>query len=205
MAAKITVKTPVESVSADPLGLPEQPGAGAVADLPFHFKNGRIMEGQQDTVVPNDASYRPSWDDWALSVAFVVAIRADCSRKQVGAVILDSNNHIVATGYNGAPSGEPGCKSMNACPRGQQSYEAIPAGSNYTGNCTAIHAEDNAIRQAQARGIDLSTCRLYATHQPCYGCKEVINNSGLTEAFIPNPAWGGDFSQTRIIPADLSE
>jgi deoxycytidylate deaminase len=48
---------------------------------------------------------RPNWDDTWLEVARVVARRSLCVRDQVGAVIVDPRNRIVATGYNGPPSG----------------------------------------------------------------------------------------------------
>ncbi len=65
---------------------------------------------------------RISRDDYGLTVARAVAARADCTRRQVGAVIMDDEGRIVSTGYNGAPAGEPGCASAGACPRGQLAY-----------------------------------------------------------------------------------
>lgn len=141
---------------------------------------------------------RPAWGVWALKIALTVAERADCNRKQVGAVILDARNQIVATGYNGAPSGAPGCKTMGACPRGFLSYDEVPAGSNYSGNCIAVHAEDNAIRQAQARGIDLSTCVIYCTHLPCYGCSEVIEKAGIQTVYTPSEEWEENMSAKLV-------
>lgn len=63
---------------------------------------------------------RPDWTQWALGVAAAVAARADCTRRQVGAVILDSEHRVLSVGYNGAPSGAPGCASDGACPRGRR-------------------------------------------------------------------------------------
>lgn len=50
-------------------------------------------------------SPRPTWEKTWLGVADVVARRSLCSRSQVGAVIVDPRNRIVATGYNGPPAG----------------------------------------------------------------------------------------------------
>lgn len=122
---------------------------------------------------------RPSWDEWALNLANVVAMRADCTRRQVGAVILDGQRRVISTGYNGYPSGKPGCLSEGACPRGQMSYEQVPKDSAYVGvsaPCNAIHAEENAILWAHQ---DLSACTLYSTHKPCPNCARFIQGAGL--------------------------
>lgn len=63
---------------------------------------------------------RVSWTDYFLGIADSVAVRADCTRRRVGAVVVDpSTKHIIAAGYNGSPPGEPGCLSDGACPRGR--------------------------------------------------------------------------------------
>jgi deoxycytidylate deaminase len=69
---------------------------------------------------------RISRDDYGLRVAAAVALRADCTRRQVGAVIVAPDGSIVATGYNGLASGLPGCASAGACPRGQMAYPSEP-------------------------------------------------------------------------------
>lgn len=52
---------------------------------------------------------RPSWDEYFMEIAKVVATRATCDRKHVGAVIVDGRNRIVSTGYNGSARGLPHC------------------------------------------------------------------------------------------------
>ena len=47
---------------------------------------------------------RPSWDQYFLKIAMLVAERATCRRHHVGAVIV-KDKRIMTTGYNGAPSG----------------------------------------------------------------------------------------------------
>ena len=65
---------------------------------------------------------RISRDAYGLEVASAVARRADCTRRQVGAVIVSPDGSIVATGYNGLSAGLPGCASAGACPRGRMAY-----------------------------------------------------------------------------------
>ncbi len=131
---------------------------------------------------------RPNWDQWGLMLAATVALRADCTRRQVGAVLMDSEHRIVATGYNGAPSKYFGCLTMGACPRGQMSTEDVAPGSSYdtgAGTCIAIHAEQNALLRASWHEMDGAT--LYVTDAPCEGCLRMIKATPVKRVMIPDP------------------
>lgn len=119
---------------------------------------------------------RPSWDEWALAMADVVATRADCTRSKVGAVILSRTHRVLAVGYNGAIAGIPGCESAGNCPRGLMSYGEIAADSDYA-NCIATHAERNAIEHADP--YELAGATLYVTRKPCPACQTLIEASGI--------------------------
>jgi dCMP deaminase len=127
---------------------------------------------------------RLSWHEYFIGIAYAVAKRADCSRRQVGAVIVDSSNRIVSTGYNGAASKRPGCLDGH-CPRANS---AVEAGSSYDtgpGSCIALHAEQNAIIYAgQAKCVGST---LYITDFPCRGCLRMIVAAGLSMALWPSP------------------
>lgn len=128
---------------------------------------------------------RPTWDEWGLELAMTVARRADCTRRQVGAVLMTPDHSIVATGYNGAPSGRPGCLTDGACPRGQS--EVAP-GSSYdtgAGACIALHAEQNALLRASWSDMKGST--LYITDEPCDGCFRMIVGTPISR--IVTPIW----------------
>lgn len=121
-------------------------------------------------------SDRLGWDDYFLGIAEAVAKRADCTRRQVGAVLVDQHHRIISTGYNGAPSGRPGCLTDGACPRGQQSTEAVAPRSSYDtglGSCIAVHAEANALLYAD--GWKAKGATLYCTDRPCDGCQRLID------------------------------
>lgn len=130
---------------------------------------------------------RPTWDEWGLALAKTVALRADCSRRQVGAVLMTPDHAIVATGYNGAPSGAPGCLTAGACPRGLS--DVLP-GSSYdtgAGACIALHAEQNALLRASREDQFGST--LYITDEPCEGCRRMIAGTPIAWAIWPGGTW----------------
>lgn len=131
-------------------------------------------------------SDRPDWDTYFLAGAEWVATRADCTRSQVGAILVNAQQEVRGTGYNGAPSGVPGCLSAGACPRGRLDYSEVPAGSDYA-NCTADHAERNAIRHASAPELPGST--LYTTRAPCPSCWTLIRASGIRRVVCPSARW----------------
>jgi dCMP deaminase len=132
-------------------------------------------------------SDRPSWDDWAIGLAFAVARRADCRRRQVGAVILAANKRLVATGYNGTRPGKPGCLA-GLCPRGLRSYSEVPGHTpDYDmpgpGYCISTHAEMNAVLYVDPLLMPEAT--LYCTLKPCEGCMKIIGNTPMYRIVYP--------------------
>lgn len=126
---------------------------------------------------------RPSWDEYGLAGAAWVATRADCSRRQVGALILDTEHRVVATGYNGSYPGGPSCLGGD-CPRAQSD---VPPGSSYdtgVGSCIAVHAEANALLFADRNRLPGAT--LYVTDAPCQGCEKLIMNTRLERVVYPD-------------------
>lgn len=67
---------------------------------------------------------RPSWDEQGIAFAQAASIRGDCTRRQVGAAILDKGHRIIGAGYNGSYSGGPSCLA-GECPRGQHYQVSI--------------------------------------------------------------------------------
>lgn len=117
---------------------------------------------------------RPSWDEYFLKVARVVAERATCDRGRSGCVIV-KNKRILTTGYVGAPSGLPHCDEV-----GHQMREVLDEEGNITKHCVrTIHAEQNAIVQAAKMGISIDGATLYCKMTPCYTCAKMIINAGI--------------------------
>ncbi len=118
---------------------------------------------------------RPSWDEYFLEVAHLVAKRATCLRRSVGAVLV-KNKRILATGYNGAPSGLKHCIEIG-CLREKLK---IPSGERHE-LCRGMHAEQNVLVQAALHGIRVKGSTLYATNQPCVICAKMLINAGIQE------------------------
>ncbi len=116
---------------------------------------------------------RPDSDEYFLKIASVVAERSTCRRHHVGAVAV-KNKHILATGYNGAPSGAKDCLELG-CLRDELN---IPSGTRQE-ICRGIHAEQNVIIQATLHGVSLEGSTIYATHTPCVLCSKMLVNARI--------------------------
>ena len=118
---------------------------------------------------------RPDWDEYFLEVASLVSKRATCLRRKVGAVLV-KDKKILATGYNGAPSGISHCE-VTGCLREQLK---IPSGERHE-LCRGLHAEQNVLLQAALYGVGTKDSTLYITNQPCIICAKMIINAGIKE------------------------
>ncbi len=116
---------------------------------------------------------RPDIDEYFLKIASVVAERSTCRRHHVGAVAV-KDKHILATGYNGAPSGLRDCLELG-CLRDELN---IPSGTRQE-ICRGIHAEQNVIIQASLHGVSLEGSTIYATHTPCILCAKMLVNAKI--------------------------
>lgn len=118
-------------------------------------------------------SQRPSWDEYFLQLADLVATRSTCLRRQVGAVLV-RDKRIIATGYNGAARGLSHCLDIG-CLREEMD---IPSGHRYE-LCRGVHAEQNAIINAAYYGTSTRDAVLYCSDQPCLMCARMIINAGI--------------------------
>ncbi|MBW2614595.1 MAG: cytidine/deoxycytidylate deaminase family protein [Deltaproteobacteria bacterium] len=116
---------------------------------------------------------RPSWNEYFMSITKMVARRSTCLRRQVGAILV-KDKRILATGYNGAPSGLRHCEEVG-CLREDTS---IPSGQRHE-LCRGLHAEQNAIIQAAYHGFSIRGAMLYCTNKPCVICSKMLINAGV--------------------------
>ena len=139
---------------------------------------------------------RPSWDVYFMEIAALVARRSTCIRRAVGAVIV-KNRRILATGYNGAPSGIAHC-AEKGCLR-----EAMNVASGQRHElCRGIHAEQNAIIQAAYHGVPIQGSILYCTNLPCVICTKMIINAGINEICYED-GYADDLSRALLEEAGI--
>jgi len=129
-----------------------------------------------------EPSKRLSWHEYFMSVAHLISQRATCKRAHIGAVIVRENN-ILATGYNGAPSGLPHCTDDNCI-----IYTSTHPDGTIEENCmNTIHAEMNAIIQAAKHGISIKDSVIYITASPCINCLKALLNAGIKTIYYDKP------------------
>ncbi len=111
-----------------------------------------------------------SWDEYFMGVALLAAERSKDPSTQVGACIVDADNRIVSTGYNGFPYG---------CSDDEYPWSRTGEGDADTKYGYVVHAELNAI--LNARGRSVVGTRLYVALFPCNECAKAIIQSGISE------------------------
>jgi len=110
---------------------------------------------------------RPSWDEYFMATAVLIATRSNCERLHVGCVIVaggERKNRLVAAGYNGFLPGTPHVSRV------RDGHEQA-----------TVHAEQNAIADAARRGSSVAGCIAYVTHYPCVNCAKVFAAAGIAE------------------------
>lgn len=111
---------------------------------------------------------RLDWDKYFMSIAILGSIRSPCERLKVGCVLVN-NNRLVSMGYNGFL---PGSKHVS---RVRNNHEQ-----------STIHAEQNAISDAAARGVSVNDCVAYITHYPCINCFKILVASRIKKIIYLN-------------------
>jgi dCMP deaminase len=122
---------------------------------------------------------RPSWDEYFMVIAKLVASRSTCLSRPNGAVIV-KNKRIVATGYNGSIPGVAHCSDEGKCFRRSLGVKD----SEKTDFCRAVHAEANALIQAAKLGISVQGATIYQTMAPCYTCLKLLASAGIKKVFF---------------------
>ncbi len=118
---------------------------------------------------------RPNWDEYFLNLLEPLSKRATCDRGRNSAVIVSPGNTILATGYVGAPPGQPHCDDV-----GHMMKTVIDEQGNESRHCVrTLHAEENAILQCAQEGIRVKGATIYTKLVPCYNCAMRIVRVGI--------------------------
>ena len=139
---------------------------------------------------------RKSWDAYFLDIASLVSSRSTCLRRKVGAVLV-KDNHILATGYNGAPRGLEHCLDRGCI----REKNGIPSGERHE-YCRGIHAEQNALIQAAVHGVSIEGSTLYCTNFPCSLCSKLIINAKIKK-IVYVEGYPDDLAKELLAESDL--
>ena len=139
---------------------------------------------------------RPTWEEYFMEITRLVAKRATCLRRQVGAVLV-MDKRLLATGYNGAPSGLTHCLEVGCLREEKQ----IPSGERHE-LCRGLHAEQNVIIQAAFHGIRIQGSTLYCTNLPCAICTKMLINAGIKE-IVYEGGYGDTLSREMLLEAGI--
>lgn len=110
-----------------------------------------------------------------MTLAKMWASRSTCTSKYptgVGCVLVDLSGRVVASGYNGMPTGMPHCDDLNYC-----------AGRGHA----HIHAELNAVIQCATSGVSCKDTVAYCTHSPCIKCAMMLYQAGIVRIVYGEP------------------
>lgn len=140
----------------------------------FNLNNSSIRN--QNQLIPNDNQEnnknqlinliqswndRLSWDNYFISIAFLIASRSTCNRLNVGCVLV-KDTRIISVGYNGFLPKLP--------------HQSIVRDNHEQ---ATVHAEQNAVSDCAKRGIKLDGATAYITHYPCLNCFKILAASGI--------------------------
>ncbi|HEY8993984.1 MAG TPA: dCMP deaminase family protein [Lacunisphaera sp.] len=129
---------------------------------------------------------RPSWDEYFMATAKLIASRSNCERLHVGCVIVsagDRKNRLIAAGYNGFLPGTPHVSRL------RDNHEQA-----------TVHAEQNAIADAARRGSSVDGCTAYVTHYPCIHCAKILAAAGIAEI-----KYHGDYNNDPLVQPILQD
>ena len=131
-------------------------------------------------------AHRPSWDEYFMATAKLIASRSNCERLNVGCIIVtggERRNRLVAAGYNGWLPGTPHASRV------RDGHEQ-----------STVHAEQNAIADAARRGSSVDGCTAYVTHYPCINCAKILAAAGIAEV-----KYHEDYNNDPLVSPILSE
>ena len=120
-----------------------------------------------------------SWDELFILQATLIAQKSKDPSTKVGCVIVNDDNVILSTGFNGFPRGIE--EDADVRWRRPEKYNWVE------------HAERNAIYNAARVGVSLNGSRAYLNWEPkpCAECTRALIQAGVREVIGPNRVFQG--------------
>ena len=127
---------------------------------------------------------KPKFVDYYMKIAEVTSSLSYAKRLQVGAVIV-KDNQILATGYNGMPSGwENVCETEVI--ETYAGFEGAILNTKLVTKPEVLHAEMNSLMKVATSTESSLGATLFCTHSPCLDCAKAIYQAGIKEVFYKN-------------------
>ena len=104
-----------------------------------------------------------------MRVAKEIATMSTCPRRAVGCVILSDLGHVLATGFNGVPSGMTSCFDDDCGAPLSPTRDSLD-------KCIAVHAEMNALMQLRS---PREATVIVTTSSPCKHCMKMLLNTEI--------------------------
>lgn len=149
---------------------------------------GYTISDEKPEKVTQEKPERPSWDEYFMQNAELVAVRASCDRLSVGCILVQ-DNRVIANGYNGSISGHEHCDQVGHL--------------MHDGSCKrTIHAEMNAILQCANNGVSTKGATAYVTHYPCPDCMKHLAQAGIARVVYGEPyqhKYANTFAKNMVV------
>ena len=113
----------------------------------------------------------PIYDDYFLTIAFVVAQRSIDPSTKCGAILVSADKRILSTGYNGPIKGS------------DDSLIPLERPAKYA---HIIHAEENCVLAYNGSAQDLVGSVMYITGAQCHQCLRMIIQKGIRNLVYTN-------------------
>jgi dCMP deaminase len=115
--------------------------------------------------------------DYYMKVAELTSTLSYAKRLQVGSVIVKGNK-ILATGYNGMPSGwDNECETTEIVELDEKFIKQLVTKQE------VLHSETNAIAKVSASTESSEGATMFCTHAPCINCAKLIYQSGINNLY----------------------
>ena len=144
-----------------------------------YLKDSEIFSGLSESLQEKLASWdalkkpieRLDWNTYFMAIAFLSSLRSPDGRTKVGCCIVDQNNTILTTAYNGLLRGVDERIFPN---NSSDKYQYF------------LHSEENALLNLARKGQSSDNSIVYLTGPPCYGCIQKMYQAGISKVFHGN-------------------